>query len=106
MQDEPAGVAGESGGDVQQPVAQPLGLAAGELAVSEQQPLRPAEQVLADQDELEPGGVGLEVAEGEVAQARLLGAADRGPRGGAGAVQLLEAGDPAPCWLVRKTWKR
>ena len=42
---QPAGVAGEPAGDVEEPVAQPLGLAAGELAV-EQEPLRPGEQVL------------------------------------------------------------
>src|SRR5687768_2719813 len=84
----------EAAGDVQQPVAQALGLAADELGAGEQQPLRPAEQVLADQHQFEPGGVRLEVAEGEVAQARLLAAADPVLAGGAGAVELLEAGDP------------
>jgi hypothetical protein len=37
--DEPAGMPGEPAGDVQEPVAQPLRLAAGELAVGEQEPL-------------------------------------------------------------------
>ena len=68
-------MAGEAAGDVEQPVAQPLRFAAGEFAL-EQQPLRPGEQILGDEDELEPGGVRLEGAEGEVAQAGVLAAAD------------------------------
>jgi hypothetical protein len=42
-------VKGEAGGDVQQPVAQALGLRFGELAV-EQQALGPCEQVVRDRD--------------------------------------------------------
>jgi hypothetical protein len=68
VQTELAGVAGEPAGDVEEPVAEPFGFAAGELA-AEQQPLRPGEQVLGAEGELEPGGVRLEGAEGEVFQA-------------------------------------
>jgi len=46
-------------------IAQPLRLTAGKL-VGEQQPLRPGEQILADQDKFEPGRVGGERAGGDV----------------------------------------
>src|SRR3990172_7120462 len=85
---------GEAGGDVEQPVAEPLRLAAGEVGAREQESLRPEEQVLADQHQLEPGRVRLEVAEGEVGKAGVLAAGDPVLAGGAGAVELLEAGDP------------
>jgi hypothetical protein len=49
-------VKGEAAGDVDDPVAQPLGLAAGELA-GEQKPLRPGEEVVCDLDDLEPDGL-------------------------------------------------
>ena len=62
---------GEPGGDVQEAVAQPLGLCLGELA-REQQGLRPGDQVVGDQDELESQLVHLEVAEGEDRKARVL----------------------------------
>ena len=39
---EAAGMPGEAAGDVEQPVAQPFRLAAGELALGEEEPLRPA----------------------------------------------------------------
>src|SRR5215218_4522707 len=45
VQDRLAGVEGEAAGDVQQPVAQALGFAAGELAV-EAEVLGPGDQVL------------------------------------------------------------
>ncbi len=64
MEDEPARVAGEGAGDMQEPVAEAFGLAASELSVGEEEPLRPDQQVLADEHELEPGRVGLEGAEG------------------------------------------
>ena len=48
-----AGVEGEPGGGVQQPVAQRLGFADGELAV-EREALGPGDQVLGDQRELQP----------------------------------------------------
>jgi hypothetical protein len=60
---------------VQEAVAQALGLRARELAV-EAQRLRPRDHVLGDQRQLEPHGVGGEVAEGEVAKPRVLGTAD------------------------------
>ena len=66
---------GEAGGDVQQPVAQALGLAARELA-GQQQALGPDEQVVRDADEHQPDAVVLEVAERHVAQAGVLVVAD------------------------------
>src|ERR687895_2814416 len=48
-----AGVEGQPAGGMQQPVAQRLGLADGELAV-ERQGLGPGDQVLGDQRELQP----------------------------------------------------
>ena len=62
-------------GDVHQPVAQTLGLAAGEFA-GEQQALGPAEQVVSDPHELEPDTVVLEIAEWQVAHAGVLVVAD------------------------------
>jgi hypothetical protein len=50
----------ELGGDVQQPLAKALGFGSGELTVKADE-LRPAEQVLGDQRDLEPGLVVLEV---------------------------------------------
>ena len=90
---ELAGVAGEPAGDVQQSVAQPFWFAAGELA-GEQQPLRPGEQVLGGEDELEPGGVRLEGAEGEVLEAGVFAAADPVLDERVLAVELFEPGDP------------
>ncbi len=94
LQAEPrlAAVEGEPGGGVQEPVAQPLGLAARERA-AEQQCLRPGKQVVGDQDEREPDGVEIEVAEGEVAQAGVLVAADLVLDAGAPAVAALEQRD-------------
>jgi hypothetical protein len=94
VQTELAGVAGEPAGDVQEPVAETLRLAAGELA-GEQQPFCPGEQVLGAEDELEPGRVGGERAEGEVAQAGVFAAADPVFDDGMLAVQLLEPLDPS-----------
>ncbi len=96
VEDEAAGVPAEAASYVEQPVAEPLGLAPGKLGVGQQQPLRPDEEVLADQDELEPDGVGLKVTEGQVAKPALLAAADAVLAGGAGAVELLEAGGLIP----------
>src|SRR5260370_252185 len=75
-------------------VAQRFGVAAAELAI-EEQPLCPGEQVLADQDEFEPGGVWLEAAEGKVAQAAVFAAADPVFDHGVLAVQLFEPLGPA-----------
>jgi len=74
-QPESALPAGDPGGDVQQPVAQCLGFAAGELAV-EQGGLGPGDQVGGQQGELEPGGVEVELAGREPAQPGDLAGAD------------------------------
>jgi hypothetical protein len=58
-------VEGKPGGGVQESVAQRLGFADGEVAV-ERQVLGPGDQVLRDQRQLEPDGVVVEVAKGEV----------------------------------------
>ncbi len=91
-------MAGEPAGDVQEPVAQPLRLAAGEFAFQEQ-PLGPGEQILRAEDELEPGRVWLEAAEGEVLKAGVLAAADPVLDDGVLAVELFEPLDP-PSLLV------
>ena len=51
-QDRAAGVADDPGGDVEQPVAQRLGLSHGQRAV-QQQRLGPAAKVLGAQDQLQ-----------------------------------------------------
>jgi hypothetical protein len=94
VQAQAAGVAGEPAGDVQQPVAEAFRFAAGERAV-EQQPLRPGEQIPGGEDELEPGGVRLEGAEGEIVEAGVPAAADPVFDDGVVAVQLFEPLDPA-----------
>jgi hypothetical protein len=65
------GVAGEVSGDVQNAVAQALGLAQLVLAV-ERQLLGVDEHVVSRERELEPGGVGAEGAEGQVRGASRL----------------------------------
>jgi hypothetical protein len=70
-----AGVKGQAIGDVQQPVAQALGLAARQIA-GQQQALGPDEQVVRDADEHQPDAVVLEVPERHVAQAGVLVVAD------------------------------
>ncbi len=106
VEDEAAGMPGEAGGDVEQPVAEPLGLAAGELGAREQETLRPEEQVLADQHELEPGRVRLEVAEGEVRKAAVLLQGIRSSQAARARWSCSRRAIRAPCWLVRKTRKR
>jgi hypothetical protein len=68
-------VEGEAPGGVQQPIAQPLGLAARDLA-GQRERLGPVEDVLGGQGDFEPDGVGIEVAEREVGKAAVLGGAD------------------------------
>jgi hypothetical protein len=63
VQGEAAGVAGELAGDVQQPVAQSLGLADGVLAV-EQQQLGPDGQIVGAERGFQPRLVGRERREG------------------------------------------
>ena len=71
VQRELSGVAGELSGDVQDAVAQPLGLADLVLAV-ERELLRPDHHVVRGEGELEPGGVRGEGVERQVAGARRL----------------------------------
>jgi len=63
-----AGVERDPAGDVQQAVAQALGLAGGQIGAGEQQPPCPGQQVDAHEHELEPGVVHGVGAEGPVAQ--------------------------------------
>jgi hypothetical protein len=55
-------VAHDAAGGVQEGVAQPLGLALGQLALQAQAP-GPGEQILGHEHDLDPGGVGGEVEE-------------------------------------------
>lgn len=57
-----AGVEGQARGDVQQAVAQALGLGAREVA-GQQEGLRPGEQVVGDEHQLQPDAVEIKVAE-------------------------------------------
>jgi hypothetical protein len=77
-QPAPALAVGESGGDVEQPVAQRLGLGAREISVQEQV-LGPRDEIDGQHDYGEPGGVDGERAGWEVAQAGVLRAADPRP---------------------------
>src|SRR4051812_27959993 len=70
-----AGMEGEPGGDVQQPVSEAFGFGVGELA-GEQQTLGPADDVVGEADNLKPRAVVLEVAERQVAQSGVLVVAD------------------------------
>ena len=97
---------GQAAGDVEQPVAQALRLAAGELAVLEEEPLRPGEQVLADQDDLEPGRFCPKVAEGEVLRPLSLPQRMRSSQAARARCSCSRRAILDPCWLVRKTWKR
>ena len=104
-QDHAAGVADDAGGDVQQPVAQRLGLGHGERAV-QQQRLGPAGEVLGGQDQLQPDGVAAPPVERQVAQPGGLGGADAVLDPGALAVAQLQPARSGSGWSVRKTWKR
>lgn len=75
VQRELAGVAGELAGDVQQPVAQALGLADAVLAVEEQL-LGPDGQIVGAERGFQPRLVGRERREGQVGQAGALELAD------------------------------
>lgn len=75
VQRQLAGVAGELAGDVQQPVAQSLGLADGMFAVEEQQ-LGPDGEIVGDQRRFQPRLVGCECRERQVGQAGALEFAD------------------------------
>jgi hypothetical protein len=64
--DDPASVADDPGGHVQQAVAQRLGFGHGEVAV-QQQGLRSAGEVVGGQDQLQPDSVAVQQVEGKVA---------------------------------------
>ena len=87
-----AAVERESGGDVQQSVAQPFGLGLGELAV-EQQRLGPDDQVVREHHDLQPHLVERELLERELGQAGVLVVADPVLDPGALAVAALDHGD-------------
>jgi hypothetical protein len=75
VQREPAGVAGQAAGDMQQAVAQSLGLAGGVVAVEEQQ-LGPDGEVVRAQRGFQPCLVGRERRERQVAEPGALEFAD------------------------------
>jgi hypothetical protein len=70
-----AGVTDDPGGDVQEPVAQRLGLGDRQRTV-QQQRLRPAGEVLGSKDQLQPDGVAAQQVERQVGKAGGLGGAD------------------------------
>src|SRR5215216_6717848 len=104
-QDEAAGVAGHAGGDMQQPVAQGLGLGHRERTV-QQQRLGPAAKVLGGQDQLQPNGVAPHEVERQVLEAGGLGGADAVLDPGALAVAQLQPGQAGVGLVGDKTWKR
>ena len=72
-----AGSAGDTGGGVQDPVAERGDLAAGQLGdVGESDEFGPGDQVCCCQDDFEPGGIGVKVMAGQVGQAGGFGFAD------------------------------
>ena len=73
-------------------VAEPLGARAGELA-AQQQRLGPGEQVVGDQDQLQPHGIHRKGAEGQLGKAGVLVVGDLVLGPGAGAVAALQGGD-------------
>lgn len=82
-QAEVSAAAGETGGDVQQSVAELLRLGSDQLRV-QQQHAHPGQQINRSEAEFEPDGVDAEVAGGEAAEAGGLAAPDAvldsGPR--------------------------
>ncbi len=92
-QAELSGAAGDSGGDVQDSVAEGVDLAAGQLwGVGEGDELGPGDQVGGGQDDFEPGGVGLENVAGQVGQAGGFGLADAVLDAGVLAVAQFQSG--------------
>ena len=69
-----AGVAGQAAGDAQQPAAQGAGGAVG--CVGEPEQLCPSEQVVCEHGEHGPGGVGVELAGGEVRESLVFEVGD------------------------------
>jgi hypothetical protein len=72
-----AGAAGDAGGDVQDPVAERVDLAGGQVGVlGEADQLCPGDQICCGEDDFEPGGVRLGAVTGQVAQPGGLEVAD------------------------------
>jgi hypothetical protein len=91
-QDHAAGVADNSCGDVQQPVAERLGFGDGERAV-QQQRLGPAGEVLGGKDQFQPDAVAAPLVEGQVGQPGGFGGADAVLDPGALAMAQLQPGE-------------
>jgi hypothetical protein len=91
---EPRAAAGEreAAGDVQQLVAQPLGLGCGQLAVCQQR-LCPDDQVVRQRHDLQPNLVERELLERELLKAGVFVVADPVLDPGALAVTALDHGD-------------
>ena len=70
MERPAAGVAGEAAGDAEEPAAEGAGGACG--CVGEPEQLRPSEQVVCEHGEHRPGGVGVELAGGEMGECLVL----------------------------------
>jgi hypothetical protein len=114
-QDDPAGVADDPGGHMQQPVAQRLGLGHGQVAV-QQQYLGPGGEILGGKDQLQPDAVAPPQVEGEVGQAGSLGGADAVLDPGALAVPQLQGAqirvglvgeedlEAVPVKVVKRSW--
>lgn len=96
VKDEASGGAGESARGVREAVAEAFGLRAGEFPI-QQEGLGPGDEVLGDEHELDPHGVGGETAEGEVPKARVFGAADAVLDAGVAAVAKFEGCDVVAC---------
>ena len=90
--DDLAAGVGDDRSGVQDPVSKGFGFGDSEGSV-EAEGLAPREEVLGDQDELQPGFVADEVFTGQVAQTGVFGGADAVLDVGAVAVSQLEGGD-------------
>lgn len=105
VQRDPAGVAGELSGDVQDPVAQPFGFTGAVFAVECEQ-LRPDGDVVRGEGEFEPRGVRVEGVERQVGGAGRFDCLDAILDHGVLAVKSLQRGDVWSGWSVMKHWKR
>ncbi|GAA3485628.1 hypothetical protein GCM10018966_101610 [Streptomyces yanii] len=88
-QAEAASTAGEAGGNVEQPVAKFLGFGGGEFAI-QQEDAGPGEEIDRREAEFKPGGIDIETAGGEAAEAGVLAAPDVVLDGGVSAVADLK----------------
>ena len=72
-----SGAAGDAGGDVQDPVAEGVDLARGQIRLlGEADQFGPGHQICCGQDDFQPCGVGVGPVAGQVAQPGGLGLAD------------------------------